>query len=42
MKQLEWQMLENPTWAGPHSITSAWVVESIQIENKLHARENHH
>ena len=34
MKQPKWKMLENPTPAGPHSITSTWVVESIQIEKK--------
>ena len=32
MKQPKWKMLENPTPAGPHPITSTWVVESIQIE----------
>ena len=32
MKQPKWKMLENPTTAGPHPITSTWVVESIQIE----------
>lgn len=41
MKQPKWKMLENPTTAGPHPITSTWVVESIQIEKKLYARENH-
>ena len=41
MKQPKWKILENPTPAGPHPITSTWVVESIQIEKKLYARENH-